>query len=165
MEMLGPPCNNKMFPESKCCLATLPYQQQNKCRATDTCHFLTRCRLAGENTPTAPCLLCKFYQTGVEPRSQVEEWHMPAFPSTCCSPRGFLECCLLASEELELLSPLPHFLSQRQHAVTISKYLCLSYQPAKDPLDPVTYFINIRKQSPTCFLHSQEYTEFTVRAE
>lgn len=102
----------KMFPGSKCTLASLPYQQQNNCIATYICRFLTHYCLSRENTPTAPCLLCEFCQTGVESVWQAEERHMLAFPSACCSPRVILERGLLALEELAL-RPLPHFLSQR----------------------------------------------------
>lgn len=96
----------KMFPESECSLAWLPYQQQNNCIATSPGHFLAHYSLSRENAPTAPCLLCQFGQTGVESACQVEEQHMLAFPSTCCSPRGLPEGCLLASEELSP-PPLP----------------------------------------------------------
>lgn len=153
----------KMFPGSKCSLASLPYQQQNNCIATYICHFLAHYCLSRENSPTASYLLCKFCQTGVESVCRAEERHMLAIPSTCCSPRGLLERCLLASEELALLSPPPFPLTKNTRWQLAS--MCASSQLAKYSLDPVTCFMNIREDFPTCVLRSQEYTEFTVRAE
>lgn len=108
-----------MFPESKCCLAWLPYQQQNNCIATSTGHFLAHYSLSRENTPTAPCLLCQFCQTGVE----------SAVPSWGATHAGISQHMLFTTWApgglpLGLESPLPHFLSQGQHAKTISKCAC-----------------------------------------
>ena len=85
-------------------------------------------------------------------------WHFPAHAVHHVGSWS----CLLAQRSSP---PLPHFLSQRQHAIMIIKCVYVCSQLAKRPLDPVTCFTNIRKAFPTCFLHSLEYTEFTLRAE
>lgn len=110
----------KMFPESKRCLASLPYQQQNNCIATSTGYFLAHYSPPRENTPRAPCLLCQFCQTGVESACQVRSntcWH---FPAHAVHHVGSWR----AASWLQRSSPLPHFLSQGQHAITISKCAC-----------------------------------------
>lgn len=107
MERLGPPWNNEHVPRVLVLPGIAPISTAKQLHSNLHLPFPHPLLLSRENTPAAPCLLCKFCQTGVESACQVEKRHMLAFPSTCCLPRGFLEHCLLASEELELLSPPP----------------------------------------------------------
>lgn len=86
---------------------------------------------------------------------------MLAFPSTCCSPRGFLERCLLASEKLELLSPPPFPLTKttRNNNQQVSVFELPTGQGPFRPRD-LFYEYQERKSFQLVFCK-----DFIVRAE
>lgn len=106
METLGLHGIMKMFPVSKCCLALLPYQQQNNCIATSICPF------------PHPLLLVRSKQryyslSALWISSNGSGVSMPSWGATHA---GISQHMLfttwvlelpLGSEELELLSPPP----------------------------------------------------------